>query len=860
MKKYVVVWGTDQLVLEGAMDHLKINGDRLADRDKCLCIAYYLGVPDKELESLADSIVLLDSADAVEAYNWEALDATLRGLVVQANPRWSDEENLGIEWVRDTLRRRYRVTLPVVFVSVESRDDITIRGPHWQIVNTFGLGHALWTPLGGIDYPSDYEGARPRSPFAFLDNRPRLNPLQFQDLMYYCDDSLMFSRLKHDFPYNPMGSVESLLSLLDGYCDENAQRLRADVKSLIGRMSPLDDTERLSLATEASMLFERGMLLDSAETKAPELCNHGDRIEVLLLDDHSESLVPFINYAKSNGVDITAVSTVNAAITKLERNGRYGVVICDLRLVDKQGLLLESQGYDLLRVLHLMPQSYGVIVLSTLPRNFKLALAQYSLLDFRNFGNRENLGMHRYQRELLELVLEEHDAASRRRLTRGIDDDEIRSVYLYWRQSTYYRLGRELVDRRAENCIRQFLEGFKFPEEASGSNEKDWIKKLCSGNGKNNLTGAIAPVKYSNHNEEADGILKELWTSINKRPLNRESKSVLERKGEKGMSLYVDCIPEYVCKVNKEHCIFLDYQRVKPFCDGAAGWLSDFLSFVRFYRAECDMVLGDIRSQLHFSRLRRVSQRLHHFASGGRWDDNNDGKGKKLVEGWSSTFRGTKGKEFENLTTLERWAMVSDFVKYVGDCDTPPKSKKECQLYENASELFEELCGAIKEIMECKPAELSDWNPDGEKDAVMSFARYVDAIADASERGRRLEVIERMAEERKGRNFKLEDFEDRLVMRRLALLLCQMVSKSNAHSEWDKRVNNILQNGLWSNEKPGNKPLQSSYWVRWSDADGDMMNVCTDEEREFFEHLLSDEKMRELTENFIDNINAKYNG
>ena len=864
--KYIAIWSNGESGIEPVKKLLGFSNSNPSFEYKKMCLVAALGDYDQEIirkgstdiKQMAEKIKLIDSRQAFNSFDWcdNQLLSSTKGIIVQAQLDWDNESYNGIVLVRDILRLKHRITLPVVFVSNEKRNEIARKSPQLSIVNTFGLGHAFYCN-DKIDYPFNFANKEhsntqaikqsnnqtiPQSSvFDFLDTRQPLNQLQMQDLMYFCDPSLAISRLKHDFTYNPEQSLEALLQAVEPVIGDNDPMLRIDIETLLSRIGNMETQEmKRSLYNEASNLFDRGQELLANNKTSEYPVNPFGEIFVLLLDDRYELLNSFICDAKDYDLTINAVQSVPEAMEELTVNRKYSVVICDLRLEDNNGLLLEQQGYDLIRLLHFLPNPYGVIVLSTLPRNFKLALGQYSLLEFNNFPFRESLHIPKYRNDLIDLIIETHRKTYNCRVEKAISNTDMRAAYLYWRQSKHYHLAKDIIDFKAEKAISSFLDGFDF-ETSNGKKNKSIIY-----HGLKNLTADMPAVKYRNSYEQAEMILHSLWEKLYNGPEFRESNRELRLSKEKDISLLVDCLPIYVEEIAREYGIFLDYDTISSFCLGAVNWLFDFNSFVLFYQSEYENVLEKIRWQLEFSPITRISFFLYLFATGVDfiYGIKPCSKETKIVSEWKEYCAGRFLTEFKNISTVERWKIVKDFIQLVDNMKLSPKVKRELPLYVTATEAYLNIEKVAKE--------LGAYNS-------QAYAHFLDDIGDDKERCRQIDIAERMAEEKSERNFRIQDFEDRLVARRLGLFVCNTLSMSDAADNWDSCANNILQNGIWGISFSGTKRLQINYWVKWSESDSKLYNVCTEEERLFFERILEDKLIQDKIQNTILKINTLIN-
>lgn len=227
-----------------------------------------------------------------------------------------------------------------------------------------------------------------------------LTDIQLEHLKMYYNPAQMIHRIKHDAEYPHL--IEScktrLKSLLD-YLNNNEKNY----------FSEKLNSENVQLPT----LCEE--ILSELQNQETHTANDKD-IFVLMLEDE-DILNDAINELKKEKIHIIQAKTVDDAIQELlektqlkkyildekigEPNCEYSIILCDTLLQSKfqvpDGSQKEiywvnsGQGYDFLKKLEQIEQTYGIILLSNLPRNFKVEIANYTQLRFRNFTMKSQL-------------------------------------------------------------------------------------------------------------------------------------------------------------------------------------------------------------------------------------------------------------------------------------------------------------------------------------------------------------------------------------------------------------------------------------------------------------------------------------
>lgn len=276
------------------------------------------------------------------------------GFIVSCELQWSHQSNRcsltamsGIRLVREELRIRLGTTAPVVFVSVLTQDEIMKIHPDAGIVKTPALQHEfVKIQHQTTSFKNDL--------LALLG---KMRPQTSLELRYtqqiYCDLKGMLSQIKHSIRQDPERCRMQLRYLVE-------KRFQDD--PILKQQ--LDDTST-DLAQLCQSLANK--LADVATADAdgfklnPEFaCDHDQEpLKILILEDNSEDvhvnrfrhyIGRMVGLYKKEGKTFlfkgpTIINTEQELDKQMAKN--YDVVICDIEIRDKDGLLV-SLGFNIL--------------------------------------------------------------------------------------------------------------------------------------------------------------------------------------------------------------------------------------------------------------------------------------------------------------------------------------------------------------------------------------------------------------------------------------------------------------------------------------------------------------------------------
>jgi len=375
----------------------------------------------------------------------------------------------GVEWVRDVVRMRYKVNVPVVFVSFATRNIILQRHPNFDIISTFGLGHSFCQlPDLVFDLPKSYgepNDKRSVSIIEFLNNRKNLSSLQMSDLRHYYDPVHMVQRIRHDSYSDLPNSIIKLKALLSTF---NQFQL---LNGLDGNIN-IDTFVVICNKAETCITVSNNAILHRP-------------VHVLLLDDEYDSdtaILSFLAFLKKgdSNIQVTSCFTPKEALKVLnnckgkDSANSITVILCDLRIKEpsKNGtsplLISDEQGYDFLSAAAAIGGPYKYVLLSSLPRDFKTEVANYSKQKIHAFGAKESLIDVESQKRLRDLILDLSDDIDIESYERVFTKETIKQFYFQWKNDiTRYNNRKNEVDRLAIQIINKFLCEYKNTSETS---------------------------------------------------------------------------------------------------------------------------------------------------------------------------------------------------------------------------------------------------------------------------------------------------------------------------------------------------------------------------------------------------------
>jgi CheY-like chemotaxis protein len=303
-------------------------------------------------------------------------------LVVLCELNWSMtgvtknlHELYGIELVQE-LRRDYQVTLPILFVSFHSLNDIF--SENRKIVKA--IGHDFYQ-LPEI----------PERFIAYLKTLSQLSPTELLDIqLYSCDPAGIVNEIIHHI----QGLVNKAGSQREGFLQDELE------KSIRGIYSAFKESFEISIRnfrneyptinqenTNRALRYveeEGKRLIDkySPTSNETSFVNGAKRPwKLLLLDDEIGNENDFVKLLTKRGVDVVCTSNADDAMKALtaddQYRGKISLILTDYRLKDIDGKIEiqhKTQGYTFLQNVGKRFQSklLSAIVYSGMPRQFLL--------------------------------------------------------------------------------------------------------------------------------------------------------------------------------------------------------------------------------------------------------------------------------------------------------------------------------------------------------------------------------------------------------------------------------------------------------------------------------------------------------
>lgn len=309
------------------------------------------------------------------------------------------------------IRKKSKYRYPIVFI-YKKKDALSFTN---EFVFTYGLGQYIYCLTEQCFLEPNTTNAEqtnaeePTEPskedfykiVEFIrEHQTPLTDIQLEHLKMYYNPAQMIHRIKHDAEYPHL--IESCKTRLSSLLKEDILQSNSTNKFI-------DKLKTGQLPTLCEEILSK---LNNQETHTT---NNKD-IFVLMLEDE-DILHDAIKELKKEKIHIIQAKTVDDAIQELlektqlkkyildekigEPNCEYSVILCDTLLQSKfqvpDGSQKEiywvnsGQGYDFLKKLEQIEQTYGIILLSNLPRNFKVEIANYTQLRFRNFTMKSQL-------------------------------------------------------------------------------------------------------------------------------------------------------------------------------------------------------------------------------------------------------------------------------------------------------------------------------------------------------------------------------------------------------------------------------------------------------------------------------------
>lgn len=309
------------------------------------------------------------------------------------------------------IRKKSKYRYPIVFI-YKKKDALSFTN---EFVFTYGLGQYIYCLTEQCFLEPNTTNAEqtnaeePTEPskedfykiVEFIrEHQTPLTDIQLEHLKMYYNPAQMIHRIKHDAEYPHL--IESCKTRLSSLLKEDILQSNSTNKFI----------DKLKTGQLPTLCEE---ILSKLQNQETHTTNNKD-IFVLMLEDE-DILHDAIKELKKEKIHIIQAKTVDDAIQELlektqlkkyildekigEPNCEYSVILCDTLLQSKYQdsnntpkeiyWVNSGQGYDFLKKLEQIEQTYGIILLSNLPRNFKVEIANYTQLRFRNFTMKSQL-------------------------------------------------------------------------------------------------------------------------------------------------------------------------------------------------------------------------------------------------------------------------------------------------------------------------------------------------------------------------------------------------------------------------------------------------------------------------------------
>ena len=407
-----------------------------------------------------------------------------------------------------------------------------------------------------------------------------LNDLQMEHLKMYVRPVNIIPRLRHDGG-NAKTQTElySYQTQLDDLLDK--ENIRSEVENKIQSLTQRNIKDKIDNTSENESITNNESYQETNEQKEDEnlrrqieefkhMCDIAEErilekqndplngtsvktpIYALLLDDrcNDNDIKAFIDKAKEKGIHIIPTANVAEAEKELltleylkhhlaetenkndDKDPRYTVILVDLLLKEKHTapsnlysgteslIVSRRQGYDFVRDLARMGRQYGVILLSTLPRNFKTMVAGSLPLRTRNFPYKDGgkLAIPEYQQLLIDMIVEAHDENNEEAIFRAFTKRGFAMHYIRYMNNKSDDFNENKDNEKAKDAICDFLRSVEYCGLLNwGFYQKD-KKNSSSPTAENKkdelfgLTSALSPVlNKTDLDEEVDSFLNNLY-------------------------------------------------------------------------------------------------------------------------------------------------------------------------------------------------------------------------------------------------------------------------------------------------------------------------------------------------------------
>ena len=408
----------------------------------------------------------------------------------------------------------------------------------------------------------------------FMNTQYRLNDLQMEHLKMYVRPVNIIPRLRHDGGNaKTQTELKSYQTQLNDLL--NKENIRSEVENKIQSLTQRNIKDKIDNTSENESITNNESYQETNKQKEDEnlrrqieefkhMCDIAEErilenqndllngtsvktpIYALLLDDrcNDNDIKAFIDKAKEKGIHIIPTANVAEAEKELltleylkhhlaetenkndDKDPRYTVILVDLLLKEKHTapndlysgteslIVSRRQGYDFVRDLAKMGRQYGVILLSTLPRNFKTMVAGSLPLRTRNFPYKDGgkLAIPEYQQLLIDMIVEAHDENNEEAIFRAFTK---RGFAMHYIRYMINNKGFEKVNEKTKVAIKSFLnaikDGKKNWEKKESENSKGRTKKVDESQWLSKLSTKYAPIMNEG---DVNAIVEEFLNNI----------------------------------------------------------------------------------------------------------------------------------------------------------------------------------------------------------------------------------------------------------------------------------------------------------------------------------------------------------
>jgi len=403
---------------------------------------------------------LEDKSGALSAY---------QGIILLAELNWAEHklsELYGIEFAKTTLRIKYKVRGPILFVSFLDLKEI-LQNPQNKIVTA--VGHDF------IRLPS-----HPEKWQELINNMTPLTDLQFIDVVNnFCDlkglVGEIIHRLQGDFRALVSRPNEAAWAALKSKLEHGLE----EIANLLGKPAVLefkipelirrfqaDIIDRKNLTDADNFVARMGeelkaLVADEGENeKSVEVVADLQMPwQVLILDDEPDSLKPIVEALHARGINPVVVNHFADAEQKIAADvyNKIVVAISDYRLLEQvDGIqkLQRKQGYDFLFDLSKQDRFISLVALSGMGRRFLLESFQKYNTRVAVFSKNDlstPAAANLFADRILEMGTEVYETLCSQ--PQGSAWEELKKFYLAHRQNHDYAASENDMSRWARDYV-----------------------------------------------------------------------------------------------------------------------------------------------------------------------------------------------------------------------------------------------------------------------------------------------------------------------------------------------------------------------------------------------------------------------